>query len=426
MYIKTLTDDLDEWIAKGWVPAESRDKILGAVAAKQPPFSLVGLLAILGAVLLALAAITFVAANWAAMPKLARMGIMLAVMWTAYGVAAWSLVKQVHVYAHAFALLGAALFGACIMLIAQTFNIAANHPTGVLIWGIGAVLTALIIPSRPVLVFSTLLLALWMFISFTAPIPDKVQYWLWPVLVLALGYTAQGMTSRVSLHVLAISLLFFVPLLLDGLGVDERTGAPLAGGIFAVLALASAWIADGKTFGMRIFVNWMAISALGAGFITQLILDDGWRNNAGAVEISALLPVAIILTLLAVLLFSRLRKQVIKPTESIVLLAGVTLMMLSPWLRSWIGILPLQFLYGAAFFGICVALMALGFVRDRNGLVWAGGTGFVAQSLYVYFETFKDLLNTSLFFFVGGVLLLAFSFAAFRLNKRLLHGEVGS
>lgn len=426
LYIKTLSEDLDDWIAKGWVPQESRQKILDSVAAKQPPFSLVGLLAILGAVLLALAAITFVAANWAAMPKLARMGIILAAMWTAYGVAAWTLAKQVPVYAHAFALLGAALFGACIMLIAQTFNIEANYPTGVLIWGVGAYLTALVVPSRPVLVFATLLLGFWMYVSFTGPIPDSVQHWLWPALLLILGVTAGRMQSRASLHVLAISLIFFVPMLLDALGVNNRTGVPMAGGVFAVLALLYAWSAGRKWYGMGIAVNWMAISALGAGFITQLILDDKWRDIDSIAGIHPMIPVLVITAILAILLVIRHGQEKARTSENAVIFAGVVLMLFSPWLRGWIGLLPLQFLYGTAFFGICVALMAMGFVRDSKGLVWVGGVGFVAQSLYVYFETFKDLLNTSLFFLVGGLLLLAFSFAAFRLNKRLQDEGAGS
>lgn len=426
LYIKTLREDLDDWVAKGWVPQESRQKILKSVAAKQPPFSLVGLLAILGAVLLALAAITFVAANWAAMPKLARMGIILAAMWAAFGVAAWTLAKQVHVYAHAFALLGAALFGACIMLIAQTFNIEANYPTGVLIWGMGAYLTALVVPSRPVLIFATLLMGLWMYISFTGPIPDTVQHWLWPLLVLILGATAMRMYSQASLHVLAISMMFFVPMLLDALGVNSRIGVPMAGGVFAILALASAWSAGRKWYGMGIAINWMAISSLGAGFITQLILDDKWRDVDGLSGMHPLIPMLVIVAILACLLLIRHRKGDAQPVESLVIFAGVVLMLFSPWLRDWMGLLPLQFIYGAAFFGICVALMALGFARDSKGLVWVGGVGFVAQSLYVYFETFKDLLNTSLFFLVGGLLLLAFSFAAFRLNKRLQAEEAGS
>jgi len=160
-YLKRLARDLDRWIADGLVPAQNRQAILDSAAPSPRRGSAAGAAATLGAILLALAALSFVAANWSELPKLARFILILAALWASLGGAAAAFARGAPALGHALALLGAALFGAAIMLTAQTFNMSAFRNTGVLIWAAGALATALVIPSRPVLVLAAGVGALW-------------------------------------------------------------------------------------------------------------------------------------------------------------------------------------------------------------------------------------------------------------------------
>ena len=82
-YKSRLTGDLDRWIERGWIDRGRRDDILGDVPDPLQRWSAIGALAILGAVLLAMSALTFVAANWDAMPRLARFATILLALWLA-------------------------------------------------------------------------------------------------------------------------------------------------------------------------------------------------------------------------------------------------------------------------------------------------------------------------------------------------------
>lgn len=79
-YKTRLGRDLDHWIGQGWVDATHRDDILADAARRSTSWSTTGALAILGAALLAMSALTFVAANWDAMPRLIRFGLLVSAL----------------------------------------------------------------------------------------------------------------------------------------------------------------------------------------------------------------------------------------------------------------------------------------------------------------------------------------------------------
>jgi len=420
-YIKKLTDSLDQWIEAGWVPEASRSKIIEHAKAQKSGTNLVGVLAILGAVLLGFAAISFVASNWANMGKMMRMVVMLSALWAAFGIAAIAAWRNVMVYAHAFGLLGAALFGAAIMLIAQTFNIQAYYPGGVLIWFFGALSAAIILRSNPILIFSALLAGLWMMMAFEGDVPDTTQYWLFPLFAIGVGFTASRFKSIATINILAISILLFVPAYLvaefDYRPFTDGLLLPLSGAVFITVALLTASLKR-FIFGSGAIIGWMAISALLVGFLVQLVLADGNLDNQRISDQWHLHTVVLLVLIAGLLLWLTLKKQM-KPVLAIGILFGTALMAYAPLVQAPTWNLPIQMLYGAAFFGICVALLISGMTTHKNSLTWIGGVGFGAQALYVYFETFKDLLNTSLFFLVGGLLLLGISLLALRLNKQI-------
>ena len=93
----------------------------------------------LGAVLFGFAIMSFVAANWNAMSKLARLMLLLSTLWACYGGAAYLFAggscpcsPRRHVLG------GVAAYGASIMLIAQMYHMEGSPPDAVLLWALGA------------------------------------------------------------------------------------------------------------------------------------------------------------------------------------------------------------------------------------------------------------------------------------------------
>ena len=110
-YIRQLKRDIDVWIAQNVITTQQAEKMLqlagqGASARLSVPT----ILTMLGAVLLAFAGMTYVAANWQGLGKLDRLLILGTSMVAAYGTAGWLFATARPLYAQAAILLGCALF----------------------------------------------------------------------------------------------------------------------------------------------------------------------------------------------------------------------------------------------------------------------------------------------------------------------------
>ncbi|MBA4173301.1 MAG: DUF2157 domain-containing protein [Hyphomicrobium sp.] len=160
-YQGRIERDLDRWREAGWLTPEGDTRIRAELALRRPRYGLSGALAVLGALLLGFAAMSFVAANWQEMSKLARLMLLFASIIAAYGTAGALFVRGLASFAHAALVLGVALFGASIMLIAQMYHMDGNPPDVVLVWAGGALLTGAALGSNPALSAAMLLACLW-------------------------------------------------------------------------------------------------------------------------------------------------------------------------------------------------------------------------------------------------------------------------
>lgn len=421
-YKSRLTGDLDRWIERGWVDRGRRDDILGDVPDPVQRWSAIGALAILGAVLLAMSALTFVAANWDAMPRLARFGTILLALWLAMAGAGRALDRGAGALGHALALLGVALFGAAILLTAQTFNMTSFRNTAVLIWSVAGLATAFAIPSRPVLILATLLGALWAGLEIFNPFVDTA-IWSYLPLWLVTAWLAVRLRSKASAHLLAIGLglwtghaLYWLDQHFDIADVSLHAGATL---VFGALALTGALARDRGVTGGGILAAWMAVITMVLALLLQAQFDRPPEAaiSGGAYLVLALGAMAAIGGLLVVRLgIGRLR------TGPAAGLAGIgALVFVTPYLLAAAGLGGLwwlQLAYGALFYAGAVALILQGSRESAGATGTVGVAAFIGQTLYVYGETFGGLLDTALFFFVGGLILFAMSYGVWRWKRR--------
>ncbi|MFW6413547.1 MAG: DUF2157 domain-containing protein [Oceanicaulis sp.] len=434
-YRKRLTRDLDRWIGAGLVPAGNRAAILGDIGPEPARWSASGAVAILGAALLAFAAISFVAANWAELPRLVRFAVILGALWASYGGAALAFARRNDTIGHALALLGAALFGAAIALTAQTFNMSAFRNTGVLIWAAGALVTAVLIPSRPVLILAALVGGLWAASESANPLVPGAAWGyaaLWTVTLAA----ALTLRSRVAVHLLAIAAIVWTGWTLfettrPALDVTDRAA------VFALIAACAAMIAaafrDRGGYGAGTLGAWFGAAALVAAFGLQSAGFGLGGGEAGPGTLYYMLggtPLAIF-ALAALVRTLRGDLGVLSAIAFVMAASAAFAMPIAFGFADESATVSLELAAGVAVFAAAAALVFAGARPGRGAVGILGVVLFVAQTLYVYGRLFGDLLSTAVFFLVGGLVLLAVSVLIGRLAERLgragdSHGETGA
>jgi uncharacterized membrane protein len=233
-YRKRLEQDLARWRDAGWVTPAGDAAIRAELAKGGRSLGLANALAILAAILIGFAVMSFVGANWQEMPRLLRLGLLFGALWASYALAATLAQRGMTGFAHAAILLGVSLFGASIMLISQMYHMDGNPPDAVLLWAAGALLAGVLLQSNPALAFAMLLVAFWG--GWEAEQRDEV---FWPflapwALVSAAFYWRRW---RPGLHLSGLALTGFVVVL----GYELNGGH--AHGLVVALGLAVAGFA---------------------------------------------------------------------------------------------------------------------------------------------------------------------------------------
>jgi hypothetical protein len=106
-----LKTDTRTWVERGWISADAAQNILGEVAAR-PRLKAAGAASTIGAVLLAMGVILFVASNWGALDRYARLGVLMVGLWGSLLVAQTCRNRGYPILCSALGLVVATIFGA--------------------------------------------------------------------------------------------------------------------------------------------------------------------------------------------------------------------------------------------------------------------------------------------------------------------------
>jgi uncharacterized membrane protein len=360
-YRAKVERDLTHWQASGWVSQAGAAAIREELAARKSPVGAAGVLAILGAVLFGFAAMSFVAANWNDMSKLARLLLLLAALWAFYGGAAWLFARQLPGLAHAAVLGGIAVYGASIMLIAQMYHMEGNPPDAVLFWALGALLAAVLLRSNAALAAAFVLVAVWT--GMERGINETAH---WPFLApwAATAAVAAWLAWRPGLHLAALCLAsWLVPLGYLVLNRHAHWVVAATGVAMAVVAVAAAPVIDRWVRASQAILAY-AIAVAFAGLFTIQFIDEGLiavRTRLTVAEFSAL--------------------------------AGLTVVLL-------------------------VAAMYWAIKTDNRGALWVAYVAFTAEVFGIYHRMLETLMNTSLFFLSAAVVVTGLAWLAYRLHQR--------
>lgn len=444
LHYRLLQRDLETWRRNGWVSGEGAEAILAAYRPAGIGNRLVFLVALMGALLMLFSIISFVAANWDDMSRLSRFTWLVALLWMAY-IAGWRLVANgLPLYAEAAFALGVGIFGANIALVAQMFHLDSHPPAAVLLWTAGALATALLLRSRAGLALAFLGATAWTLMEIVAY--DAVFHWPFLVVWLAALAVALQLGWRYAYHLAFLSLIAFLVPTLIRVGIEAHWSAHGILACFVALALlllAAALSLQARQHGLALdrFELWVEkyslLGLLVALFVLQTLPQAeglGSRFDAGT-DLSALplvggplgwLPAALPPAAAALYLLSgchargRLRRDdlgafgVVAAGAIVFALVGGTATLGADaykLLATWV--------FGLALLGFALWLMTFGHRRHADSYVWAALATFIVEALYIYFTVFGSLLETSLFFFVGGLLTMILAYFLYALRRRL-------
>jgi uncharacterized membrane protein len=362
-YRQRVERDLARWQSAGWLGEQGATAIRADLAARKASFGAAAILALLGAVLFGLAVMSFVAANWNGMSKLARLVLLCATLWGCYGAAAALFQRQLTAFGHAAVLAGIATFGASIMLIAQMYHMDGNPPDAVMLWMLGALLAAVLLRSNPALAATFLLMVSW---TCWQRLLGGDAHWTFLITWVIAAGVAASMGWRPGLQLAALALaVWLVPLGFLTLDHHAHWIVVLVGLLAAGIAAAGGKVIDRQqAFSSAALFGYGVAIAFAGLFIVQFV------DSA--------------------LLFGAVAKPAI---GRLILLALFTLALL-------------------------LAAMLWALANDNKPALWLGYGAFALEVFFLYVKTFGTLLNTSLFFLVAALIVSALAAAAYRLHQR--------
>lgn len=425
LYRRRLQHDLEIWRDKGWVTRDGATAILASLS-HDGRARTATVLGFLGAVLIALAAVAFVASNWDAFPRPLRMIVLVAGMAVAYGIAGLLARARHPSFSDAAVFTGAALFGASIVLVAQSYHLSGDYPDALLLWGAGALLAAVLGSSRASLVLALIVFGLWSWYEVTEF--GWIVHWPFLISLVLVAATAVWWRWSAGLHLAVLALGGWIGISVIGLAWNRDWSG--AATVLLLFAIGIAAFGAGRVIavsggpaasGGRAIAGYGLAALLGTLIVLQFFMF-GFDDRAVAEDLWPLwASLACCVGGAALLAVSRTPGSLL---DAIVLLAAgagtVGLIHASRFVDPDGGG-PLLIQIGLGILALVLAVWAISF-GNRIASRTAANLGLIAfaiEVLYMYWITFGTLLDTALFFLVGGLLLMGLAAVLVRLQRRL-------
>lgn len=413
IYLERLKRDLDRWIERGWVTPAHAQSILGEMNGEPGARHIPQVLAIMGAVLFGFAAMSFVAANWAEIPKAIRLLMLFAAMWTAWGAAFIAERRGQAAYAEAGIVAGLALFGANIMLVAQIYHVTTGTPDWLLLWSLVALAAAWGLPSRSALAISFLLTALW---STWAVENDSSVHWAFLLPWAAATWLTVRLSWRAGLHLALITISIWLVASADALISLIGCGHGDLTALYTLVALL-VW-----TLGLRISAHSLRFGSILEAYGMFIAFALLWTLQIPLGESHVSFPLTalslILMACVGALAYPELAAKRISQSVYLGLVQACLPVVLYPVIAEQ-GVVTLLF-YATNFLVLSIWLIFYGTRRNSRMAVNAGLIAFTGECLYLYFQTLGTYLDTATFFALGGIILIAGSLILPRIRRRLV------
>jgi len=377
---------INKWRASHIITEEQSHKMLASLKEHKKEHrssKVITALSVIGSILLGIAAILFIAANWRHMPNALKVVIFTIITYTTYvfGFILAHHKKTLPKAGSAILFLSTLFFGGTIILIAQIYNINANAHELVLLWLIGILPLVYIFRSQPLATLASLL------------------FFTWYGLFLYKSYSDFADTA------------LFVPLLFYIIGITVFAIGGLHYAIRKFVKIAYVY----RTVGM--FVTLLALFVYTFRYFPgQLAKEEGISfSNSFAINFIIFVLLAAIITAIN-WIFLNHKKQIFTLEHPINL--GLVVLAL---LMFFVPNAPILYsiLFNLVFVGILLAMLYTGYHHEEIKFVNIAIPWLVLFIGVKYFDFMWELMPRSLFFFVGGGILLFGSIVLEKKRRKL-------
>lgn len=394
---KWLEKETPIWVERGIVTREQADQLLSMYESKNHA---VGLLPILGSILVGLGILSFIAANWQDIPQLVRLAMIVVLMAGFYAGGELALRRGHDKLGIALVSLGVVSFGGGIVLIGQMFHLVAYNAGTFILWASAGMAATFIYRSRYMYLLSLLLFDIAQWYSVTEF--DSFSYTAFALLAAGLGF--YGWKWRHPLLIWCFSFSVTVQALMWAVASD----VPFLWMFIPAMALyvLGDWVKDERHGGYA-----LQTAPLAAAFIFAIAMvmighergavDDGWLLPQPLYYFGALL------LLFAVSLAGKLRNGRASSAFEWILLAPFV------YLPSGVDVLYLLALF---FFSLYV--LWRGYAEEWRFKINFGTVLFICSTMVAYGKLTWDFMDKSLFFILGGCILIGLSWFLNRRKKR--------
>lgn len=142
---KLLDTDGPDWVQRGIITEEQRRELLALYPEERPALAL---LPVLGSLLILLSALSVVAANWQGLPEVVRLALLLGSVAGTYAGAEYFLRRQFESLGMGLVGLGLLLFGISIALVSDMYQLIGYDLTGLVAWVVAGVALTWVYGSR--------------------------------------------------------------------------------------------------------------------------------------------------------------------------------------------------------------------------------------------------------------------------------------
>jgi uncharacterized membrane protein/uncharacterized membrane-anchored protein len=370
---------IEHWLKKGTITKEQATKMLADLAERkqeQTSHKLIAIIGTIGSLLLGIGAILFVASNWQVIPNVLKAALLIGSTFVAYvtGYLFKYRLQNLPKIGASLLFLGTLLFGATIFLIAQMYNVNANNHQLVLLWLLGILPFVYAFVSSSIATLAAFLFFTWV----TLFVFKGLEFYNVNVMLLPLVYIISGVLlfNSGALHYFisqfkgigriyklwGITITMLAVFILSFKIFSPRSGSSMLG-----FALRNEFIPSNFTY------FFIACALIAIVFALVCLWFNPTKNKSTPIE--SLASIALIAS--AVTCFF-----VLNVTSVYVLMFNAILAMLIAF------------------------LIVIGYNNDDIAVINMGMFWLVAFLVARYFDFFWDLLPRSLFFIVGGLILV--------------------
>lgn len=370
-------------------------------------------LPIFGSILLGLGVLTFIASNWQGLAALIKLLIILLSLSGAYATGEYLRRKGYERLGLTFTMLGITIYGAGFFLIGQMYQLSADPLMAFYLWAAGAIPLAWYYRSQAIVWMSMAILMISTFYGLDENTRDGLSI-LSYYLVFFAGIAPLVLRFRQVGMIICAGLLLMAQALVDGARWSEGVYAPV---LFMLYYLLGQFVLA-QPGGLAQVLQRISYLGIVIYSVLLILIEDFLPIGSGVDTTLAVL--LLVMTVISAVIAVRRRM-------------GETLPDLLPF--ATIGLLALLapglvWLDAAVIMMFCLALFSVGMVlggerlreasRINLGAIAFGITCFVGYIHYAW-----DFMDKSLFFLIGGLLLLVLSFFGERARRRWVNDAKG-